>query len=39
VARRRRRPADPQMATWIDRRRELMLSGTRRFYEDARLAG
>jgi NIPSNAP len=30
---------DPQMATWIHRRRELMLSGTRRFYEDARLAG
>jgi hypothetical protein len=28
---------DPLMPTWIERRRELMLRGTRRFYEDAHL--
>jgi hypothetical protein len=26
---------DPMMATWVDRRREVMLRGSRRFYEDA----
>jgi NIPSNAP protein len=26
---------DPRMSTWVDRRRELMLNGTRRFYETA----
>jgi hypothetical protein len=28
---------DPQMPAWIDRRRELMLRGSRRFYEPASL--
>ncbi len=26
---------DPRMGEWIDRRRELMVNGTRRFYESA----
>jgi hypothetical protein len=26
---------DPRTATWIERRRQLMLNGTRRFYESA----
>ena len=29
---------DPQMSTWIDRRRELMLNGSRRFYESASIS-
>jgi hypothetical protein len=28
---------DPRMATWIDRRRPLMVNGSRRFYEEAAL--
>lgn len=28
---------DPRIATWIDRRRALMVTGTRRFYESAPL--
>jgi hypothetical protein len=28
---------DARTATWVDRRRALMISGTRRFYEDASL--